>query len=116
VQNSSTRGLHAVKPVTTVAIRFSIFEPKLLIRVIDVGTEATPPRLFESGRKRANYITLSHCWGNTEQQPVQTTAKNPLQHYEGISLATFGQTFQDAILFTRELGIQFLWIDILCII
>jgi hypothetical protein len=84
--------------------------------VIDVGTEATSPRLFESSGKRANYITLSHCWGNTEHQPVQTTTQTLLQHYKEISWEALGQTFRDAILITRELGLQFLWIDSLCII
>jgi hypothetical protein len=84
--------------------------------VIEVGTDATSPRLFESGGKRANYIALSHCWGNTEHQPVQTTTQTLLQHYKEISWAALGQTFQDAILITRELGLQFLWIDSLCII
>ncbi|PMD49472.1 HET-domain-containing protein, partial [Hyaloscypha bicolor E] len=91
-------------------------KPQLPTRVIDVGTEATSPRLFESSGKRANYITLSHCWGNTEHQPVQTTTQTLLQHYKEISWEALGQTFRDAILITRELGLQFLWIDSLCII
>ncbi|KAH8679554.1 heterokaryon incompatibility protein-domain-containing protein [Tricladium varicosporioides] len=91
-------------------------KPQLPTRVIDVGTITTLPRLFISGGKRANYITLSHCWGNKEHSPLRTTTLSLSRYYDEIPWTELGQTFQDAILITRELGVQFLWIDSLCII
>ncbi|KAI0187086.1 heterokaryon incompatibility protein-domain-containing protein, partial [Xylaria flabelliformis] len=91
-------------------------EQELPTRVIDVGTKDTAPKLLESRGRRAKYVTLSHCWGNGEYTPLRTTEASLSGHYNEIPWTKLGQTFQDAILITRELGIQFIWIDSLCII
>jgi len=38
------------------------------------------------------------------------------QRLEGFNLSELPKTFQDAVIVTRELGVQYLWIDSLCII
>ncbi|KAF1989441.1 HET-domain-containing protein, partial [Aulographum hederae CBS 113979] len=60
------------------------------------------------------YACLSHCWGGL--QPIQTTRGNIESHKRGIDLAKLPLTFREAVLFTRRLGIRYLWIDSLCII
>ncbi|TRX96436.1 hypothetical protein FHL15_002708 [Xylaria flabelliformis] len=91
-------------------------EQELSTRVIDVGTKDTAPKLLESRGRKAKYITLSHCWGNGEYTPLKTTTASLSSHYKEIPLTKLSQTFRDAVLITRELGIQFIWIDSLCII
>ncbi|KAI0545820.1 heterokaryon incompatibility protein-domain-containing protein [Xylaria curta] len=91
-------------------------EQELPTRVIDVGTKDTAPKLLESGGRKAKYVTLSHCWGKREYHPLRTTEASLSGHYNEIPWTDLSQTFQDAILITRELGIQFIWIDSLCII
>lgn len=60
--------------------------------------------------QQAKYVALSHCWGAF---PLWvTTTKNQV-------LPSFTQlpgNFQDAIIITRMLGFQYLWIDSLCIL
>ncbi|KAF2785795.1 HET-domain-containing protein [Melanomma pulvis-pyrius CBS 109.77] len=64
------------------------------------------------------YVALSHCWGKiTEDNKRQfcTTDNNIKARLVGFNLSELPKTFQDAIHVTRELGIQYLWIDSLCI-
>jgi hypothetical protein len=88
--------------------------PQLPTRVIDVGSLTHSPFLFISNGKAAHYITLSYTWGG--QVPLRTTSESLSQRKLGIPLESLPQTFEDAVLFCRALGVQYLWIDALCII
>ncbi|KAF2968414.1 hypothetical protein GQX73_g5177 [Xylaria multiplex] len=84
-------------------------------RVVDVGdSDCDYIKLYETQNEPAKYICLSHCWG--PMQLIKTTAATLQQHKEGIAWADLSTTFQHAITFTRKLGIQYIWIDSLCII
>jgi hypothetical protein len=83
-------------------------------RVIDVGSTTCSPFLLESVGISAPYIALSHCWG--KGQPLTTTRSTLYSRKQKIEWDAFPATFQDAITLTRSLGIQYLWIDSLCII
>jgi hypothetical protein len=92
-------------------------------RILDVGPvgdgviEDFPVRLKESQEgEKAIYTTLSYCWGDPQYQ--LTTVKANLQaHLQGLPIdERLPRTFADAIRVTRHLGIQYLWIDALCII
>ena len=63
----------------------------------------------------ATYATLSYCWGATNEA-ARTTKENLKNRLESIQVESLPQTLQDAIAVTRALGIQYLWIDALCII
>jgi hypothetical protein len=60
------------------------------------------------------YLALSHCWGGGS--PLRTMRANIDQHYVGININDLPKTFQDAIIITKALGFQNLWIDSLCIV
>ncbi|KAF4465010.1 GTP-binding [Fusarium albosuccineum] len=63
----------------------------------------------------APYAALSYCWGLDKQGTVLTRSLiDKLQ--EGISLESLAQTIRDAIRVCRELGVEYLWVDALCII
>jgi hypothetical protein len=81
-------------------------------RVIDVWEDT--PVLIDSQGRDAPYILLSHCWGG--EQTITTTQSTLLERQQGIPISTLPKTFQDAVTITRTLGIQYLWIDSLCII
>ncbi|RDW69439.1 hypothetical protein BP6252_08459 [Coleophoma cylindrospora] len=76
------------------------------------------PEMVHSER----YLALSHCWGqsNSDKQPTlplySTMQGNAQERHRGFRLHELPKTFQDAIKVTRELGIQYLWIDSLCIV
>lgn len=58
---------------------------------------------------------MSHCWGPVDRQPIRTLAENIQDHYSGIPLTALPRTFQEAVILTQRLGIDYLWIDSLCI-
>jgi hypothetical protein len=75
-------------------------------------------RLLEVSQEQGYYVTLSHCWGPREHQPLRTTL-NPdtfSQYKAGIKIEDMPKTFRDAVELTRRIGPRYLWIDSLCII
>ncbi|KAK4190632.1 P-loop containing nucleoside triphosphate hydrolase protein [Podospora australis] len=62
----------------------------------------------------ADYVCLSRRWGDSKF--LTTTTLNIDAHKTSIKTSDMPKTFQDAISFTRSLGLRYLWIDSLCII
>jgi len=67
----------------------------------------------------AHYVALSHAWGKKEERRKAM----PLLLNENISARMLSipwdeltQTFQDAIVITRDIGVPYVWIDSLCIV
>ena len=74
-------------------------------------------RLVESvDTSSPEYIALSHCWGIGVEQPIKTVKNNIELRKTGIETASLSRTFRDAIAVSRRLGVQYLWIDALCIV
>jgi hypothetical protein len=100
-------------------LRTSNFVPKRLLRI---ERNALSYRIhlceFEGGEAslkglHLRYTALSHCWGSIPI--IKTTAASLVEFMtEGISWACLPKTFQEAISLTRELDIQYIWIDSLC--
>ncbi|KAI1472826.1 HET-domain-containing protein [Daldinia caldariorum] len=90
------------------------FLPTRLIYIAGTNDEI---RLVDSSRLPSNsrYVALSHCWG-TRIPKCLTTRNNFLDQLENIPWSTIPKSFQEAILFARKLGIDYLWIDSICII
>ncbi|KAK3314835.1 heterokaryon incompatibility protein-domain-containing protein [Apodospora peruviana] len=86
-------------------------------RVLYVGADSItsgPQLVITNGTQKGSYIALSHRWG--VDRPMRLTAKtiNVWQH--GIPFEALPQTFRDAVAITRALGIDYLWVDSLCIL
>jgi hypothetical protein len=94
-------------------VRLDARDAPLPTRCIDVL--AQNPVLRETDGSRGTYITLSHRW-NEATEKCKTTMSNLEERNSTLELATLSKTFQHAILITQRLGIQFLWIDSICII
>jgi Heterokaryon incompatibility protein (HET) len=60
------------------------------------------------------YATLSHRWGNAPF--CRLLQENILSFTGDIPFSILPQTFQDAITTVDKLGIEYLWIDSLCIV
>ena len=95
------------------------FIPKRLLHVSS-GDVPLRVRLLEtiSGETSSKgldlrYTALSHCWGSTS---VMRTTDDTISGFktEGISWACLSRTLQEAILLTRDLDINYIWIDSLC--
>lgn len=83
-------------------------------RIIDV-CDPDQPRLIESKGAKAEYLTLSHCWGTAEGM-YKTTKGNIQEHLSAIPLKSLPPNLKDAIAITAHLGYRYLWIDSLCVI
>ena len=84
-------------------------------RVVHVGSATQQPHIHISEKhQNSRYVALSHCWGKIPQ--VKTLEENIEQHKKGIVFERLSKTFQDALRTTRRLGIEFIWIDSLCIV
>jgi hypothetical protein len=86
-------------------------------RLIDVGLgeKTDTVNLVDDIHGTGRYVALSHCWG-TGNHILQTTRENYQQRLEGILEQDLPKTFLDAVQITRGLGIQYLWIDSLCVV
>jgi hypothetical protein len=93
--------------------------PVLPSRVIYVGKPAvmdSSPRLLETAGRRGHYAALSHCWGPPTHRPLMTTQSSLARHLASIPWNELPRLYQDAIIATRRLGLDYIWIDSLCII
>ncbi|KAF1826655.1 HET-domain-containing protein, partial [Dissoconium aciculare CBS 342.82] len=85
-------------------------------RVLDIGTSAIPHiRLrITNEDEKGKYAALSYCWGGYTGFMLKQHNMADFQH--SIDEISMPQTYKDAILLCRRLGIQYLWIDALCIL
>ncbi|TVY47297.1 hypothetical protein LOCC1_G002862 [Lachnellula occidentalis] len=90
--------------------------PMLPSRVVDVGTskDAQFCRILVSNGMSGKYVALSHCWGGPISPLLTTDALHGFQ--EALAISDLPANFRDAVLVTRNLGLQYLWIDSLCIV
>jgi hypothetical protein len=85
-------------------------------RLIDVGRrESNHLSLYETrATDSLNYAALSHPWG---PPPHMLTYPDNIEAYkEHIDFSGLPNTIRDAVETTRKLGLQYLWIDCLCIV
>jgi hypothetical protein len=91
--------------------------PPLPKRVIAVGQKGSSRCCLVSGKeKNGHYATLSHCWGDPNHRPLTTTDQTLACRQQGIENEELPKTFQHAVEVCRQIGIDYLWIDSLCII
>ncbi|KAK0709390.1 heterokaryon incompatibility protein-domain-containing protein, partial [Lasiosphaeria miniovina] len=64
------------------------------------------------------YAALSHMWGDVQESapPLRAMNYNYADLKDGISLGRLPRNFADAVETCRRLGIEYIWIDSLCII
>ena len=95
------------------------FLPTRLLFVGDTNSQDILYLKPTIGMERVKYIALSHRWGTpsvNEKSMYCTTTDNIDHRLEGFSISELPKTFQDAIRVTKELDVQYLWIDSLSII
>ncbi|KAK4955940.1 hypothetical protein LTR10_006879 [Elasticomyces elasticus] len=83
-------------------------------RIVEVGVEGRSPRLRATGGEIMRYACLSHCWGASKI--ITATTGTVAQLQREIPWTELDKTYQDAIVFCRHIGIQYIWIDSLCIL
>lgn len=63
----------------------------------------------------ARYAALSYCWGNVVPM-CRTTRDSYTQNLVSIGTRTVPKTYLDAFKVARRLGLEYIWIDALCIV
>ncbi|UKZ72185.1 uncharacterized protein TrAtP1_013125 [Trichoderma atroviride] len=89
--------------------------PKRVVQIVSDKIGALKARLIEpKPLTESRYACLSHCWGKT--QILRTVSDNIERLKDEIPWNSLSKTFQDAIEFSPTIGIEYIWIDSLCII
>ncbi|PVI02330.1 HET-domain-containing protein, partial [Periconia macrospinosa] len=73
------------------------------------------PRIIEPEDTVGYYIALSYRWSAVSEQ-FSSTRDNISDLKRFLPLWLLPKTIQDAVVFCRELGYRYLWVDCLCII
>ncbi|KAK8103480.1 HET-domain-containing protein [Apiospora kogelbergensis] len=97
-------------PTRLLDVRYALEEGK--VRLV-CPTEH--PASFTSSRQ---YASLSHCWGSwgAKENPVLLGTNLVDRKTAGLPWSALPKTFQDAFKITSWLGLDWLWIDSLCIV
>lgn len=64
------------------------------------------------------YTTLSHCWGSQEtaSKTLQLKRASEFDLQKALPAEAIPASYRDAMAITRALGLQYIWIDSLCIV
>jgi hypothetical protein len=87
--------------------------PKRVLYISPLGRKLSI-KLLETTHEVGRWVALSHRW--PREGAFETNRENLGQRLHNVDFDDMPPTFQDAVTFTRELGIEYLWIDSLCII
>lgn len=87
--------------------------PKRLIYLCS-DSQKLQLRVSEDIPSRSRYATLSHCWGTLIFETLKMDNLEQLKLE--IPQKSLSKSFQDAITVTRKLGLEYIWIDSLCIV
>lgn len=84
----------------------------------DKGLSSLNIQLHETLDKppKGSYMTLSHCWGASEEMLKLTMDTYEYRIQNGFSYTELPKTFQDVVRLSRFLRNEYIWIDSLCII
>ncbi|CAO2654064.1 Nn.00g107970.m01.CDS01 [Neocucurbitaria sp. VM-36] len=92
----------------------NVKQESLPTRLISIAGDNVQLVLTEGWETMPRYSTLSHRWGNEEF--LKLTEKNYDSFLSMIPFQELPKTFRDAVHISRRLGLDYLWIDSLCIV
>lgn len=97
--------------------RINPSNPPLPYRCIEIVSDQNQIRLSlkETAGQFGKYVTLSYRWDSTIKSSC-TTVRNYQHRIEGRYLDQLPPLYMDLFFLTERLGIQYVWIDSLCII
>lgn len=96
-------------------IPISISSPALVLDVsFHTDSKSDTIRLHRVQGQNIKYAALSYTWGG--DQLHATTLSNISKYLHGIEVSSLPRTIQDAVYVARQLHIQHLWVDSMCII
>jgi hypothetical protein len=113
LQTCNTKHAYCMRPAPQSWI------PKRLVRLPSSTRSSTPPTITVVSTANTlpvttPYATLSHCWGTV---PFFTLTRHTEAQLTitGVPLAQLSTNFQHAVEVARFIGVEYIWIDSLCI-
>jgi hypothetical protein len=91
-----------------------IHEPRTPSRLLSLSNNTIRLCLSEELPQCPKYATLSHCWGSLVLLNLKKSTIHTFR--ERVPSEAICKTFEHAIYITRYMGLEYLWIDSLCII
>ncbi|KAK8063169.1 HET-domain-containing protein [Apiospora saccharicola] len=85
--------------------------PTRLLSIRENGIKLVMPASLQ---ETPRYATLSYCWGS--RPFTKLTSENYDAFMDDVPLESLPETLRAAIDYTRRLGLEYIWIDALCII
>lgn len=83
-------------------------------RLLELSDDTDQIRVIDTKGSHGRYAALSYCWGNEHNITLTKDSATVLK--SGFPIASLPRCHLEAVLWTRHLGLQHLWIDALCII
>ena len=89
--------------------------PARLVQICVRREKAPFVRIIEGAelQEDVEYVTLSHCWGNTRMAPLCNATMD--MYRSEIPWSALTKTFREAIHVSAALGFEYIWIDCFCI-
>jgi hypothetical protein len=84
-------------------------------RILELGPQHVKLRCDLPANDVYPYTTLSHVWGTDSAHQLSLTKANLLELQDGIAIDSLPVIYREATVLTKILGMQYLWIDSLCI-
>ncbi|KAI2623079.1 heterokaryon incompatibility protein-domain-containing protein [Hypoxylon sp. NC1633] len=89
------------------------YVPSRLLK-LDACSQDPPKVRLCSPDEPTPYAVLSYCWGG--DQTHKTTSMNLAANYISIAWDSLPRTIQDAIQVAVKIGLEYIWVDSICII
>jgi hypothetical protein len=94
-----------------------VVQTELPTRLVEIGAHSSSMVRVIHPESVVKYAAVSYRWGYASQYlNYQTTRENLAEKENGVALASLPLVLQNAIEVAREIGMQFIWIDALCIV
>ncbi|KAL8847616.1 MAG: hypothetical protein Q9221_007346 [Calogaya cf. arnoldii] len=87
--------------------------PMRVLNVLGLGDSDLVKLRETMDRPYGHYFALSYVWGKKPSIRLLQATRN--EFMGGVALEKLPKTLQDAVLVTRSLNVQYLWIDALCV-
>jgi hypothetical protein len=89
-------------------------------RLLKISGDIVPKLCLIKPKRYEKYAALSYCWGDPKEEKglnyYSATLDTVERGFSAISFTELPPTIQDAVTVTQNLGLQYLWVDRLCIL
>lgn len=91
--------------------------PSRLLKLYEFSSKIIAVKLVQINQKpRDPYAALSYCWGKPAEDRITLKTANESKFETSIPIDTIPKTIREAMTICTRLGLQYIWVDSLCII